>query len=207
MARPITIRLISVSSGALVTALIAFGAFSAKWSGVRLPTWDEPPIIQSDVLKKQEPPPAPPEPRRAEIRPIQTTPIRVTDVIDAPPAPYDGPDIVADAGADVLANGGAGDAAIPVITRPDWLQRPHDLGAYYPERARDRGREGEVVLDCLVGTDGRLGCSVASETPTGWGFGRAALAIARDHQMVPATRDGAPVTAQYRMRVPFALQE
>jgi hypothetical protein len=44
-----------------------------------------------------------------------------------------------------------------------------------------------------------------SETPRGWGFGEAALAIAADHRMAPATRNGAPVEGRYTMRVPFEL--
>jgi protein TonB len=205
MARTVTIRLISISSGALVTGLAAFLAASMKFGAMPMPTLFEPPIIQSDVIARKDPPKPQPVPRRESRTPIAATPI-IVDTIADPPARYDGPDVVADPQSDVLA-AFAGGAPRAVITTPDWIRRPSDLAAYYPARALDRGREGVVVLDCLVGVDGRLGCAVLSETPSGWGFGEAALAIARDHEMVPATRDGAPVAAQYRMRVPFALSD
>jgi protein TonB len=65
---------------------------------------------------------------------------------------------------------------------------------------------GDVVLDCLVSSAGRLDCDVVSETPSNWGFGEAALAISRDHRMAPATRDGMAVQGRYRMRVPFQVR-
>lgn len=91
------------------------------------------------------------------------------------------------------------------ITNPHWLRRPTDLGRYYPRRALERGVEGQAVLNCLVSTTGALSCTVLSETPHDWGFGEAALRIARDHQMQPASRGGENVVGRYRMVVPFAL--
>ena len=92
------------------------------------------------------------------------------------------------------------------ITQPTWLQRPRNLQSYYPRRALLRGVEGDVLLNCRVSVSGALDCDVAAEAPTGWGFGEAALRIARDHRMVPATRDGAAVEARYTMRVPFRVE-
>lgn len=91
------------------------------------------------------------------------------------------------------------------ISNPHWTRRPRDLGRFYPTRARSSGIEGEVVLDCLVSTLGALSCNVARETPLGWGFGDAAQRIAREHRMAPALRDGQPIEARYRMRLPFQL--
>lgn len=91
------------------------------------------------------------------------------------------------------------------VTNPSWNRRPRDLSRFYPARARQAGIEGEAVLDCMISVQGALNCSVASETPQGWGFGEAAQRIAREHRMVPATREGQPVEARYRMRLPFKL--
>jgi protein TonB len=91
------------------------------------------------------------------------------------------------------------------IDNPRWSQRPTNLERYYPRRALQREIEGAAVLDCLVSTAGELTCSVISETPRGWDFGAAALRMAADHRMVPATRAGVPVEGRYRMRVPFNL--
>lgn len=93
------------------------------------------------------------------------------------------------------------------ISAPQWLQRPRDLARYYPARALARGIEGSVVLDCRVSAAGALSCSVTDETPPNWGFAAAALRIAADHRMAPATRDGVAVEGRYRMRVPFAVND
>lgn len=93
----------------------------------------------------------------------------------------------------------------PLVSDPHWTRRPRDLSRYYPARARNLGMEGQVVLDCLVSTAGALDCAVAQETPAGWGFAEAAQRIAREHRMVPALREGQPIEARYRMRVPFEV--
>jgi protein TonB len=58
------------------------------------------------------------------------------------------------------------------------------------------------VLDCVVGADGRIGCSVTSEDPSGWGFGEAAIRISRHFRMSPRLVDGSP-TEGGRVRVPI----
>jgi len=98
----------------------------------------------------------------------------------------------------------AQDGEPPLITDPVWLQRPRNTARYYPRDAFMQGVDGQVVLDCFVEVDGRLTCSIASETPPDRGFGAAALAIAAAHVMQPAMRDGSPVRARYRMSVPFS---
>ena len=90
------------------------------------------------------------------------------------------------------------------ITDPVWVQRPRNPERFYPRDAFIRGVAGEVVLDCDIDVDGRLVCTVVSETPQGLGFGEAALRIAGAHVMRPATRNGAPARGRYRMVVPFS---
>ncbi len=181
----------------LLVALAALAALTQSWRlAAPFPEMDAP---AGEVLFETLTPP-PPEPRPPTPRPVVTP----------GPAPFVAPQAPA-APAPPLIDGaaGAGDtvvAAQPTITRPDWLQRPANLDRFYPARARERGREGVVQLDCVVRVDGRLDCAVASETPANWRFGDAALEIARGHRMVPATRDGVPVEAFYRMRVPFTLR-
>jgi len=92
----------------------------------------------------------------------------------------------------------------PSARTPRLGARP-SLASYYPRRALARDISGQVLLDCLVDTNGALNCAIVSETPTNWGFGQAALRIAQDHRMVPASRDGQAVHGRYRMRVPFEL--
>ncbi len=89
------------------------------------------------------------------------------------------------------------------IANPQWLQRPRHPERHYPGPAFAAGIEGAVELDCEVSVEGRLACSIVSETPPGMGFGAAALALADQHLMVPAPHDGAPALGHLRMRIPF----
>lgn len=93
-----------------------------------------------------------------------------------------------------------------IISRPHWLRTPRDLQSYYPRRAMRAEVEGDVLLDCLVTTQGALQCVVVSETPANWGFAAAAVRISNDYRMSPAMRGGVPVEGRYRMRVPFRVE-
>lgn len=80
------------------------------------------------------------------------------------------------------------------ITRPDWVRLPtnQELWSYYPsEASRDGGR---VLVHCNVTNRGLMqGCSLLQETPTGHGYGPAALAMTTLFVMRPMTVDGQPV--------------
>ncbi|MEQ1618798.1 MAG: TonB family protein [Terricaulis sp.] len=89
------------------------------------------------------------------------------------------------------------------IATPIWLTRPRHPERRYPPAAFAAGMAGEVQLDCAVAVDGRLDCTIVSETPPDWGFGDAALALASEHVMTPPTQAGAPARGHYRMRIPF----
>jgi hypothetical protein len=81
-----------------------------------------------------------------------------------------------------------------VITNPDWMKKPdgYDLAAYIPANAG--GREGRVVVTCVVTGRGLVDkCRVGSETPPGMGFGAAGLAMTPLFLMKPMTVDGEPV--------------
>jgi protein TonB len=139
----------------------------------------------------------PPEPARSRLQaPPLDAPTQMSQLTDL--APLEAENI-----------GDATEAAAfagPVeVLAPRWLERPRNLAAYYPPRALARNIEGAVRLNCLVRTSGLLECAVVSETPTGWGFGEAAMRIAHAHRMAPAMRDGAPVEGRYAMRVPFQI--
>lgn len=71
-----------------------------------------------------------------------------------------------------------------------WVTAP-----FFPETARASGVRGGIgVVDCLAGGNGRLSdCRIVGETPTGLGFGDAALRVSG--QLTPNlwTRTGRPV--------------
>lgn len=86
--------------------------------------------------------------------------------------------------------------AAPVIRAPNWLARPgaREYARFYPDSALRREVGGQATLACSVSAAGTLsGCSVASETPAGEGFGKAALRLSPYFKMSPQTQDGQPV--------------
>jgi TonB family protein len=92
-----------------------------------------------------------------------------------------------------------------IVTRPTLDQ----LKAAYPVRALDDQISGGAVLDCLVSKQGALTrCAVVGERPDGYGFGAAALDVAKDYVLKPRVIDGDPVgDAEVRVPVAFTLQD
>lgn len=88
-------------------------------------------------------------------------------------------------------------AAAPVVmTQPDWVEKPNasDLARDYPKLAEARSIEGRAVISCRVDASGRLqDCRAVSESPHGYGFGAAALAMAPRFHMRPMTVNGRTV--------------
>lgn len=77
------------------------------------------------------------------------------------------------------------------ITR---VPTPEQVSRGYPSRAQDRGVEGQSTMRCLVSMEGRLeACRVTSETPAGYGFGQAAVRLAREFRALPRRQGGRSV--------------
>jgi protein TonB len=83
----------------------------------------------------------------------------------------------------------------PAFYRPDWIERPDRyLIGYYPRRAVEGQVTGAVVLVCTVDiANTARNCRVASETPTGYGFGRAALLASRRFRIRAPREEGRPL--------------
>ena len=108
---------------------------------------------------------------------------------------------------------GAADPAAPkpsVITPPDWIRIPtgEQINREYPARALRNDVEGRATLRCKVMDAGTLtDCTVTSQTPSGYGFGNAALKLSRYFMMRPKTVDGAPVGgATVKVPIPFRMR-
>lgn len=81
------------------------------------------------------------------------------------------------------------------IENPAWIGEP-DPEAFrrnYPNAAVVQQVEGSATIECLVRLDTTVSCFVVVERPAGWGFGAAALEIARTFRVRPARRDGRDV--------------
>ncbi|MBL8544952.1 MAG: TonB family protein [Hyphomonadaceae bacterium] len=99
------------------------------------------------------------------------------------------------------------DIVVTANRRPIWVRTPsaRRLSALYPERALERGREGEARLRCTVQGDGALDCARVEETP---GFGPAALRVARTLRHAPQLADGSDATGSpVNLRVVFRMDE
>lgn len=100
-------------------------------------------------------------------------------------------------------------AATPAPT-VSWNLRPsaNRIAELYPARALRENVGGRVVLDCVVQASLNVACQVASETPAGAGFGRAALTAASSYRAVSTRSDGSSaVGARTRLAITFRPPE
>lgn len=84
-----------------------------------------------------------------------------------------------------------------VIEKPDWIEKPtgDQLAKHYPKRAEADGVSGSAKITCTVTVEGRLtACKIRRETPKGYGFGEAALALSSLFLMSPKRINGEPVS-------------
>ena len=76
----------------------------------------------------------------------------------------------------------------------------------YPRQARQRGESGDVVLEILVGKDGRA-ISVSVASSSGWrDLDDAAVAAARKARFNPAKSGGEPAESLVRLPLSFVLK-
>lgn len=79
-----------------------------------------------------------------------------------------------------------------------------DYVAVWPHAAYDLRKDGEVTLSCVVDTYGLAeSCSVVTESPSGAGFGRAALELRPTFKLTPAQGPNGPVTSTMAIAIRF----
>jgi TonB family protein len=90
------------------------------------------------------------------------------------------------------------------MNNPVWAQAPtfEVVERAYPEKGG--GANGFAVAHCRVLGDGRLSaCHIATEAPRKQGFGKAALTLAADFRVQPASLAGAPGGQKIEVEVPI----
>ena len=81
----------------------------------------------------------------------------------------------------------------------------YEAQASYPESARRRGVEGDIILEVVVLADGTVG-DIRILSGLGWGLDEAAVDAVRQWRFAPAVRLGAPVDVIVEVAVEFALR-
>ena len=117
--------------------------------------------------------------------------------VDAPPpAPL----------AEVSAKPSPKRAAVIVNARLLRRPTPDEMRAVYPPRALSQGVEGRATMACSATVEGTLSdCSATSETPPGYRFGQAAVAVASRYRVSPRTVDGEAVASPVDLTLTWTL--
>ncbi len=185
-----------------------------------------PPPAVEPIERPIEPPPpvAKPDPVPPVVAPVVSAPADTRDrvgVIDAPPSTSDSQGSGNGGGAGSGGGTGNGDGTGPGIGpgsgggtgggpyRPgSGIAAPeliHEVKPDYTEEARRRGLAGDVVLEIVVRSDGRVG-SVRVVQGLGAGLDQRAADAVRQWRFSPARRMGTPVDVVVEVAVEFRLR-
>lgn len=92
-----------------------------------------------------------------------------------------------------------------LVTRPAWTARPTSSEVFAARREAVGSSDiiGSASIECEVGAKGDLShCAIASEAPSGTGFGRSAMKLASKFRMEPVDGYGFKVEGR-RIRLPI----
>ena len=95
-----------------------------------------------------------------------------------------------------------------VVTKINWREAPtyDQVVAVYPEAAKAQKVSGQVLLKCVFNAEGRLRpCDIHSQTPAGFGFGRAAQRLTSLFVSAPHFQDGSSVDGA-SISIPVSFQ-
>ena len=198
----------------------AFALASAKTSSVRPEPKRVPPqhaqqsvpVTARRLALSAEDPPEPisasPQPHAAEAPTKTTEPMTrpAVAIADTSSAGASGPSQTGGDGGSRSAPGSAtasgaafSNAPLSGVARPASEIRPH-----YPDAARERGDEAEVIVEAWVAASGQVE-RARVHTSAGREFDEAALEAVQEARFYPASRDGKPVASAVAMRLHFEL--
>ncbi len=217
----------------LAAATVLLVGLAWRIESVEAPTFFTETLLPVALLPAEwNAPLAKPEPTRAPV-PAARTPavVQPNDVTEAPSIPVAALDAEplepiltpgADGGAGALAATGNGltgasgfgtGAGAPVagaaivwhagIVPPKVLYR---IDPRYPEIARSARRQGAVVVEAEIATDGSLRSARVVSAPLGFGLEQSALDAIGSWKFAPARYGERPVAVYYRWNILFSLR-
>ncbi len=208
--------------GALVLAAAVAGTAASPEARKRVQVAFRPPPPPVEVAPAPPPPvakPRPPPPRTVKTVEVQGLP-PAAPLVEPQELPQERPAEAEPTGEPVAVPaappGGYGYGAPATTTThgsepvhlPENAQPPvafeSNAQPRYPEDARARGREGQVILKIVVDASGAVGRVevLRGEEP----FVSAAVAAVRSWRYRPAMLDGAPLAAFRIVKIPFRLR-
>ena len=96
-----------------------------------------------------------------------------------------------------IISSGGGDRRTAVLFRVD---------PKYPELARTAHRQGAVVVEAEIATDGSLRSARVVSSPLGFGLEQSALDAVRAWRFAPARYGDRPIAVYYRWNILFSLR-